>query len=147
MFLSNGENEENLMSFIQKHWVTKSIQKFKNKKVYMTSGLSCYVFEASSDQLLTREVPELRSDHEETDTRMVLHATHASSYHRDVIIRSPDTDVFIICMSASRCLVDTTVYFATGTQQKKYIINMDVVNNHWGSVSYTHLTLPTICSV
>ena len=131
-FLSNGDNKENLMVFIQKHWATKSFQEFKNKKVFMTSWLSCYVFEASNNQVLTREVPELKSDHEEADTRMVLHAVHASSCHHDVIIQSPDTDVFIICMSVSRRLANTTIYFATGTQKKKRIINMDIVNNHWG---------------
>ena len=41
----------------------------------------------------------LRSDHEEADTRLLLHAKHASEDHERIVIQSPDTDVVLLCVS------------------------------------------------
>ena len=42
---------------------------------------------------LIRPFQPLQSDHEEADTRMILHAHNASQDHDRVAIQSPDTDV------------------------------------------------------
>ena len=39
----------------------------------------------------------LKSNHEEADTRMLLHARHASLDHNRIIVQSPDTDVAVLC--------------------------------------------------
>ena len=41
---------------------------------------------------------ELCCDYEKADTRLLLHARHASTAHDRVIIRSPDADVFIFLL-------------------------------------------------
>jgi len=41
-------------------------------------------------------LPELHADHEEADTRFLLHATHASITCGRLIIQSPDTDVAVL---------------------------------------------------
>lgn len=45
--------------------------------------------------LVVSEVEALRSDHEEADTRLFLHTSHASQEFDNVIIRGLDTDAFI----------------------------------------------------
>ena len=40
-------------------------------------------------------VPALNADHEEADTRMLLHAKHASQDGQRIVIQSPDTDVLV----------------------------------------------------
>ena len=40
-----------------------------------------------------------RCDHKEADARLLLHARHACTAHDRVIIRSPDTDVFILMLA------------------------------------------------
>ena len=55
--------------------------------VILFSLVGCVVCE-----LFTR----LLSDHEEADTRMILHATHAFESCSGVTIYSPDTDVLVI---------------------------------------------------
>lgn len=40
----------------------------------------------------------LKSDHEEADTRLLLHAKHASYDHSRIILHSPDTDVAVLCI-------------------------------------------------
>lgn len=47
------------------------------------------------------QAEELKSDHEEADTRMFLHAKHASERSHDVIIQSADMDVFCLCLAFS----------------------------------------------
>ena len=51
----------------------------------------------SNGKVVCNEVTELQSSLEEADTRILLHAKHASeSGERVVVIKSPDTDVFIL---------------------------------------------------
>ena len=45
------------------------------------------------------EVQELRSNQEEADTHMLLHANHTRSNGiENIVIHTPDTDVFIVMM-------------------------------------------------
>ena len=51
-----------------------------------------------------REAQALRSNHEEADTRMILHAKYAARTDRRLVIQSPDTDVLILSVSHFRSL-------------------------------------------
>lgn len=44
-------------------------------------------------------MPELFTTQEEADTRLLLHCAHATDYSRHIIIRSPDTDVFVLALA------------------------------------------------
>ena len=69
---------------------------------------------------------ELSCDHEEADTRMLLDASHASQSYENVLIKSPDTDVFII--SPYFCLnFSCRLFFETGVKDKARIINVNRV--------------------
>lgn len=46
----------------------------------------------------------LLSDHEEADTRMMLHAVDCSQLHQRVVVQSPDTDVAVLAIHVSRSL-------------------------------------------
>lgn len=47
----------------------------------------------------SHEVPNLNSTHEEADGHVLLHAEHtANEGYEAVMIRSGDTDVFIMCL-------------------------------------------------
>ena len=46
------------------------------------------------------KLSSLESDHEEADTRLLLHAHNASHDHPQVIVQLPDTDVAIILLRA-----------------------------------------------
>ena len=46
-----------------------------------------------------REVQALRSNQEEADTRMILHAKYAARTDRRLVIQSPDTAVLILSVS------------------------------------------------
>lgn len=65
-----------------------------------------------------REVQALRSNHEEADTRMILHANHAARAERRLVIQSPDTDVLVLSVSHFRSLDCSELWFRTGTKDR-----------------------------
>ena len=85
-FLSSGENKTSLMSFLVREWQSTSYQDIiSNKHLYVTDGLRCVLLTASSTGVDCTEVPQLRSNQEEADTRMFLHASHsADNGHKKV---------------------------------------------------------------
>ena len=50
-------------------------------------------------QVSIEAVPFLESDHEEADTRLLLHAKDASAVCKRIVVQSPDTDVAMLCIS------------------------------------------------
>ena len=107
-FLTLGENKESLISFLCEHWCTYASSHLSNLDVlYVTSKEKCYSFScgmADNALVVCDEVSELKSSHEEADTRLLLHAKHAAIENDRVIIKSPDTDVFLLCIAMQRVI-------------------------------------------
>ena len=83
---------------------------FKDEKevVLVTEGFS-------------RTLEPLKSNQEKADTRMVLHAKHASLNHDRVIVQSPDTDV-VLCTFFFTSMTASQLWFKTGVRDKvRYI--------------------------
>ena len=55
--------------------------------------------------------------------RMLLHAKHASANYSKILISSPDTDVFIICLSVHMAIT-ANLFFLTGVKNSRRIINV-----------------------
>jgi len=94
-----------------------------NKILYVTSGSQTIKVLADSNQI----IPELESDHEEADTRMLLHVKHTSSTYNEIVISTPDADVFIITL-AKIDDIDANLFFQTGTKDKRRIIDLNAVS-------------------
>jgi len=77
------------------------------------------------------EVPELHCDHEEADTRLLLHAKHASATHQHIVIRSPDTDVLILSVAFAHN-IPSTLYFLTGSGTSTRIVNVTTISQSYG---------------
>ena len=88
-FLSSAENKESLEFFI-KHWTSYRPQQFGSVSVLCaTSKDKCYIYHPSQnedDPVRTDLFQVLDSNHEEADTRLLLHAKHAASTHDTLII-------------------------------------------------------------
>ena len=84
-FLSLGKNKEALIEFIFQHMTTLDLAPtLQQVTLFFTHGAKCHKFFADTlnDNMLQIEtVPELYSNHEEADTRLILHAQHASRMH------------------------------------------------------------------
>ena len=132
-FLSCGESKESLMVFLSEHWRTyKTCQLNGILNVFITSKETCRWLSPGStddDVLECHDCADLESNHEEADTRLLLHAKHAANTYDSVIIRSPDTDVFILCVAMQPTLAPKKLFFTTGTGTRYRTINVnDVVN-------------------
>ena len=74
-------------------------------------GDKCVVIDANG----VNQVPELESDHEEADTRIILHAKAAADNGcRSIVVQSPDTDVMVLLLHHRPCIDADEIYFLTG---------------------------------
>ena len=135
-FLSCGENKEELMKFIYSSWIKADPTLLKGIEVYLPHEEMCHKFIASSGLLTCHVVDELMCDHEEADTRMLSHACHASQLCNNMVIKSPDTDVFFIALNAS-LEINANLFFETGVGNGRRIISLNLIKQcigyHWCS--------------
>ena len=72
------------------------------------------------------EVSELKSSHKEADTCLLLHAKHAAIENDRVIIKTPDTDVFLLCIAMQR-VIEKDLYFMTGTGNRFRVVRIRAI--------------------
>lgn len=71
-------------------------------------------------------ITDLFSSQEEADTRIILHclyAAHTTSDNTNIVIRSPDTDVFIILLAYS-IDIPQPLFFDTGVGNKRRLLDI-----------------------
>lgn len=126
LFLSSNENKNSLITFIVSEWKKPQYMlKIGRKHFYVTNGNS--VCKINEEEIC--QVEQLHSNHEEADTRMLLHVQHASLEYPKVLIASPDTDVFVICLSV-HLSISANLFFLTGVKNSRRIIDVTRVANH-----------------
>ena len=70
--------------------------------LYVTSKEKCYCFtpvRSEEERMDCSEVSFLDTNHEEAYTRLLLHANHAKETNNRIIIKSPDTDAFVLSIA------------------------------------------------
>ena len=70
---------------------------------------------------------ELDSNQEEADTRMLLHAKHASSTYNTIVIATLGTDVFTITLS-KQSEIQARIFILTGTTEKRRLIDTQALS-------------------
>ena len=93
------------------------------KKLFVAVNDECWCLTKSNSEL----IDNFNSNQEEADTKMLLHARHASfEGWRKFIIHTPDTDVFIIALS---CVpkIDGSLFIETGIRDKRRIIDLSAI--------------------
>ena len=111
-FLSSSSNKNELIKFLVQYWQQdKCMQRVQKGSVdlYMTCGETCYRIFNGTCTLVTA----LECTQEEADTRMLLHAKHASSSCHSIIIHTPDTDVLVISIAFATD-INAGLYIETG---------------------------------
>ena len=99
---------------------------------YVIGGLGEKALKVSSDVVHVME--QLRSNHEEADTRMVLHVAYkARQGAKRIIVSRPDTDLFILLVYHFHQLDMSEVFLKTGTKSihadlTRFISGHKVVN-------------------
>lgn len=141
-YLSCGDNKESLVTFLSDHWsMYESAQMKSLVSFYVNSADRCYLISpglSQSDRVQRIEVPALRCDHEEADTRLLLHSKHAAEEYDDILIKSPDTDVLVLC-TAMQKTIGKKLYLMTGTGNKFRVIDIASISDALGEELCTSL--------
>ena len=99
-------------------------------KVIYTTHLSSVLSTSSTE--LTAEIQPC--NHEESDTRMLIHAAHATRHgHTKVVLRTVDTDVLVIAISQMSNLGLAEIWLEFGVSKHYRVIS---VHNIVSSVGY-----------
>ena len=134
-FLANGLNKTNLMEFLADVWGTdqRFAEKIGVKTLFVTHGESCSKVRVDAQgSISSSTVLELCSNQEEADTRMFLHALHASDMsHQQILIKSSDTDVEVLaCYFQEHISAD--IFLLSGTRSRARVINVTQVCEQLG---------------
>ena len=94
-------------------------------------------YELTSDDGRTmkkREIEELRTNQEESDTKMILYSIYGSQNgYSCVKIRSPDSDVFFILLHHAK-KIRARILFDTGSGNKKRLLDVKQIADGYGPV-------------
>ena len=91
-YLSDGSNKANLPSFLVQEWQKPEyFVRFADfGSLFVTHRMECHKLTAGENGIDCNRLDELCTQQEETDTRILLHASHAASNEHDSIaIKSP----------------------------------------------------------
>lgn len=122
-FLCNDDNKEQLIDLMQKCWP----KLVTNRKVILVNKGVAFLLGDGNDE--AGEIYELRSNQEETDSRVVLYCKYASDNgYSYVRVKSPDSDIFWIHHARK---FDITILFDTGHGNKKRLLNITALAHHY----------------
>jgi hypothetical protein len=118
-----------LIAFLCDHWRSYTPSQLGIiASLYVTSEEKCVQFSrgrSGDDLVVCNEILELECNHEEADTRLLLHAKHSATTN-DAIIKSPDTDVFVLCIAIQRA-IEKDIFFMTGTGNHFRLISIKTI--------------------
>ena len=81
-------------------------------------------------QVEVRELPIIYSNQEETDTRVVLYLHHAALGYKNAVVRTPDTDIFVILLFHAHT-INLTIYLDTGSGKHRQLLNHLSLQKPW----------------
>ena len=138
-FLRNEENKRRLCSFLLEEWKKgKYAPKLQGKHLVFVERKCISLKSIDGKNVVTEEVEKLCSSHEEADTRIILHCDDVAANSPEssvILVRSPDTDVFILLLRFVHHM-NQTVLFDTGTGDKRRLLNVQA----FLKISKTRLT-------
>ena len=130
-FLANFENKEGLVTVLFEEWGMSPAVLYKGVTVFLAHGQTCHALRRAVDEVDVVPIPSLRCDHEEADTRLLLHAHYTAVHAATVVIKSLDSDVFIICLGMWKQFPsEQLLHTSTGTNVRT--INLHVVRQQIG---------------
>ena len=95
-------------------------KRLHGKVLYMTCEETCYRLTDG----WCGEVTELKSTHEEADTRLLLHASDdANMGSKAFIITAEDTDVMVLCLAFQKDIT-CPIFMKCGTQNRTRYVNI-----------------------
>ena len=112
-------NKENLCDFITKSMCSLDKARLPEKTQMVIGGgfkdgERCVSITRGSFS----DVADLTCNHEEADTRMLVHAEYAANPETRIVIQSPDTDVLVLCAAHFASIASKELWFRTGVKDR-----------------------------
>ena len=118
--LACSESKDNFTKFLAESWKDeKKRQTLGDKVLLVTSGDKCFRLTKNDWQI----VHDLTSNHEEADTRILLHAKHAAENYPSVVCVTDDTDVFVICLGFSK-FINCKLFIRRGPKSRVRLVDI-----------------------
>ena len=133
-FIKNPKNKANLVAFLSREWNSIGKLPYPDQLLVLGGGFANKKQTFGSTNTSAIEIEDLRCDHEEADTRMILHCRHVvlSSEIENVVVWSPDTDVAILLAHHFEDLRCTQLWFRTGVADKARFIPIHQICSNLG---------------
>ena len=134
-FLQNDLNKTALFKIMHNIWQSPDAAPKLHRRTVMI------VVEGQAHQLVSdgktvTSVPVLQissETQEETDTRIILYLKHATALKcKNVVVHSPDSDVFHILLHYASQFVELNIFLETGTGDNRRTINISEVARELG---------------
>ncbi|KAJ8348897.1 hypothetical protein SKAU_G00274860 [Synaphobranchus kaupii] len=126
LFLANEDNKKQLCQLLYKVWTSAvSAEQLARcgTAILSVEGLA-HSLSAADGEVTSKEVYSLRSNQEETDTRIVLYCHHAAELgFKRAVVRTPDSDVLFILLYHAQN-IKLTVYIDIGTGRGRQLVNV-----------------------
>lgn len=130
-YLAVEENKIELINFIAEMWSSKEFaSELEQRVIFMNVGNKCIRICVRNGIVCKEDVDVLYTLQEEADTRMFLHASHASRDNQPIVIHSPDTDVLILACYYSSYIPG--LHLVTKSEGKNVCIRMAEVEKALG---------------
>ena len=132
-YITNPQNNINLSDFLTSTMCSRGKEQLADgKKLVIKSGYKDSETTVSISNRASKFTEPLACFHEEADTRMLLHAKHASSSRSWVIIQSPDTDVLILCATHFESIGCEELWFKTGVRDHLHYVPVHRLSHKLG---------------
>ena len=119
-FLRNGSNKEMLFDLIQQS-IEEDRANLEDRTVYFSNKKICTMIK--EDQVTV--LPNLNSDHEEADTKLVALVCAANvPSEESIMVRSPSGDIDILTLFVAHDFRDTKVFIDNCTGKNRKIIEV-----------------------
>lgn len=128
-FLCSPFNKSSLIKFLVEEWKKPEHRgRLGDKILYATCEDHC--FKITKDNW--EAIAELKSTHEEADTRVLLHAAHvAKDGYKAAVITAEDTDILVLALGFSHT-IPCQLYQKVGTQNRRKYIDINKVARNLG---------------
>ena len=132
-YITNPKNKKYLCDFITNSMCNPGKGKLpENTDLVIGGGFQdgtrCVAITRDAHQ----DMEELESDHEEADTRMLLHAKHSADPGTTIVIQSPDTDILVLSVTR---FASKKLWFRTSVKdQLRFVPVHDIVQKLDSSV-------------
>ena len=123
-FLLNENNKTQLFNLMMRVWSSDDeASHVQNRNVMLVVQGRVFKFTSDGQSVQETEVPALRSNQEETDSRIIIYIAYAQEEGYDrVVVRSPDSDMCFILLSFVK--FQLTIFFDIGSGLKRHLLNI-----------------------